>query len=161
MPAKASPVVRNLHTLVGERQHNDLGATLVPCPWRERKAAWGRVAWLILVVAVCIMVVWLCGCVLCCVLILCCVDCRVEYPKLVEHSPQKHLGGNDLPRTPSTCNPHLNKTRIHMCLEPGKEFINRITATGAYMCHRFLRASFKLNNFLNFCPFATFDSSKI
>jgi hypothetical protein len=41
---------------------------------------------------------------------------------------------------------------------PERSF-NRITATGAYMRHRFSRASFKLNNFLNFCPFATFDSS--
>ena len=41
-----------------------------------------------------------------------------------------------------------------------KGFVNRITATGAYMLHRFLRASFKLNNFSIFCPFATFDSSK-
>jgi hypothetical protein len=38
--------------------------------------------------------------------------------------------------------------------------LNRITATGAYMCHRFSWASFKLNNFSIFCPFATFDSSK-
>jgi hypothetical protein len=40
------------------------------------------------------------------------------------------------------------------------KLINRITATGAYMRHRFSWASFKLNNFSNFCPFATFDSSK-
>jgi hypothetical protein len=39
-------------------------------------------------------------------------------------------------------------------------FFNRITATGAYMHHRFLRASFKLNNFVNFCLFATFHRSK-
>ncbi len=38
--------------------------------------------------------------------------------------------------------------------------INRITATGAYMRHRFSWALFKLNNILNFCPFATLDSSK-
>jgi hypothetical protein len=38
--------------------------------------------------------------------------------------------------------------------------VNRITATGAYMRHRFSWASFKLNNFSNFCPFAMFDSLK-
>jgi hypothetical protein len=37
------------------------------------------------------------------VLILCCVDCRVEYPKLVDHFPPKHFKENDLPRTPNTC----------------------------------------------------------
>ncbi len=59
----ASLVARDLHTLVGEQWHDDLGTTLVPCPWRERKATWGRVAQLILVV-VCV----LCGCVVvCCV----------------------------------------------------------------------------------------------
>ncbi len=31
-----------------------------------------------------------------------------------------------------------------------KVLVNRITATGAYMHHRFLRASFKLNNVSNF-----------
>jgi hypothetical protein len=39
--------------------------------------------------------------------------------------------------------------------------LNRITATGAYMRHRFSWALFKLNNFLNFCPFAKFDSSNV
>ncbi len=39
--------------------------------------------------------------------------------------------------------------------------VNRITANGAYMRHRFLRASFKLNDFLNFRPFATLNSSNV
>jgi hypothetical protein len=38
--------------------------------------------------------------------------------------------------------------------------LHRLTATGAYMRHRFSWALLKLNNFLNFCLFATFDSSK-
>jgi hypothetical protein len=38
--------------------------------------------------------------------------------------------------------------------------VSRLTATGAYMHHRFSRALLELNNFLNFCPLATFDSSK-
>jgi hypothetical protein len=42
----------------------------------------------------------------------------------------------------------------------GPYTLNRITATGAYMRHRFSWALFKLNNFLNFCPFAMFDSLK-
>jgi hypothetical protein len=41
-----------------------------------------------------------------------------------------------------------------------KHLFNRITATGAYMRHRFSWASFKLYNFSNICQFATFDSSK-
>jgi hypothetical protein len=36
----------------------------------------------------------------------------------------------------------------------------RLTATGAYMRHRFSWASLELNNFSDFCPFATFVSSK-
>ncbi len=35
-----------------------------------------------------------------------------------------------------------------------------LTAIEPYKAHKFSWASFKLNNFLNFCPFATFDSSK-
>jgi hypothetical protein len=35
-----------------ERQRGDLGATLVHCPWRERKVAWVGVARLILLVGV-------------------------------------------------------------------------------------------------------------
>ncbi len=47
-------------------------------------------------------------CVDCCVWLcvmssLCCVDCRVEYPKLVECFPPQHLVGCNHPRTPSTC----------------------------------------------------------
>jgi hypothetical protein len=38
--------------------------------------------------------------------------------------------------------------------------LNSLTATGAYMHHRFSWALLELNNFLNFCPFATFDSLK-
>jgi hypothetical protein len=38
--------------------------------------------------------------------------------------------------------------------------VNSLTAIGPYMAHRFSWALFKLNNFLNFCSFATFDSSK-
>ncbi len=66
-------MARDLHTLVGEGRYNDLGATLVPCPWRDRKVTWGRVARLILVV-VCVLcgcaVVWLCV-VLCVNFVLC------------------------------------------------------------------------------------------
>jgi hypothetical protein len=47
-----------------ERQRNDLGATLVHYPWRERKADWVGVAWLILL----LVCGELFGCVLCCVL---------------------------------------------------------------------------------------------
>ena len=47
-----------------ERQRDDLGATLVHCPWRERKAAWVGVARLILL----LVCGELFGCVLCCVL---------------------------------------------------------------------------------------------
>ncbi len=40
--------------------------------------------------------------------------------------------------------------------------IDSLTAIGPYMAHRFSWTSlFKLNNFLNFYPFATFNSSKI
>jgi hypothetical protein len=38
--------------------------------------------------------------------------------------------------------------------------INSLTAIWPYMAHRFSWALFKLNNFLIFCLFATFDSSK-
>jgi hypothetical protein len=37
--------------------------------------------------------------------------------------------------------------------------INSLTAIGPYMAHRFSWALFKLNNFLNFSPLTTFDSS--
>jgi hypothetical protein len=40
-------------------------------------------------------------------------------------------------------------------------WLNRKTATGAYMRNRFSRALFKLNNFAIFCPFAMFDSSSV
>jgi hypothetical protein len=39
-------------------------------------------------------------------------------------------------------------------------FVNSLTAIGLYMAHRFSWALFKLNNCLNICPFATFDSSR-
>ncbi len=46
-------------------------------------------------------------CVVCCVFCVdfVCVDCRgkVEYLKLGKVIPPQHLGGNDHPRTPSTC----------------------------------------------------------
>ncbi len=38
--------------------------------------------------------------------------------------------------------------------------VKLLTAIGPCMAHRFSWASFKLNNFLNFRQFATFDSSK-
>jgi hypothetical protein len=38
--------------------------------------------------------------------------------------------------------------------------INSLITIGPYMAHRFSWASFKVNNFLNFCPLTTFDSSK-
>jgi hypothetical protein len=38
--------------------------------------------------------------------------------------------------------------------------LNSLTAIGPYMAHRLVLASFKANNFLNFCPLTTFDSSK-
>jgi hypothetical protein len=48
-----------------------------------------------------------CGWLLCVVgffvLSLCCVDCRVDYPMLVECFPPQHLVGCDHPRMPSTC----------------------------------------------------------
>jgi hypothetical protein len=46
------------------------------------------------------------------------------------------------------------------CFADDGTLVNKITATGAYMRHRFSWASFTLNYFSNFCPFATFDSSK-
>jgi hypothetical protein len=60
---------------------------------REGKATWGRVAWLIVLVVVC--------CVFCVDFV--CVDCRVEYLKLGKVILPQHLGGNDHPRMPSTC----------------------------------------------------------
>jgi hypothetical protein len=41
-----------------------------------------------------------------------------------------------------------------------KSVMNSLTAIGPYMAHRFSRASWKVNNFLNFYPLTTFDSSK-
>jgi hypothetical protein len=35
-----------------------------------------------------------------------------------------------------------------------------LTAIGPYLAHRFFGALFKVNNFLDFCPLTTFDSSK-
>jgi hypothetical protein len=37
---------------------------------------------------------------------------------------------------------------------------NSLTTIGQYMAHMFFLALFKTNNFLNFCPLITFDSSK-
>jgi hypothetical protein len=44
--------------------------------------------------------------------------------------------------------------RINIC------GFNSLTAIGPYMAHRFFLASFKANNFSNFCSLAMFDSSK-
>jgi hypothetical protein len=71
----------------------------------------------------------LCGVVLCCVN-LCCVDCRVGYPKLGNIIPPQHLGGKDHPRCQAHVIPHLNVTRIHMCLERGEKIINAINYGG-------------------------------
>ncbi len=38
--------------------------------------------------------------------------------------------------------------------------LNSLTAIGPYMAHRFSWDLFKFNNFSNFCPLTTFDSSK-
>ncbi len=38
--------------------------------------------------------------------------------------------------------------------------VNSLTTIGPYMAHRFFWALFKVNNFLNFCPLTTFDTSK-
>jgi hypothetical protein len=40
------------------------------------------------------------------------------------------------------------------------DVINSLTAIGPYMAHRFSWASFKANNFLNFCSLTTIDNSK-
>jgi hypothetical protein len=50
--------------------------------------------------------------------------------------------------------------KINKTIKCTMRMLNRKTATGAYMHHRFLRASFKLNNFSKFCPFVMFDKSK-
>jgi hypothetical protein len=42
----------------------------------------------------------------------------------------------------------------------GTSLFNSLTAIGPYLAHRFFWASFKVNNFLNFCPLTIFDSSK-
>ncbi len=38
--------------------------------------------------------------------------------------------------------------------------LNSLTAIGPYLAHRLFWALFKVNNFSNFCPLTTFDSSK-
>jgi hypothetical protein len=40
------------------------------------------------------------------------------------------------------------------------KLFNSLTAIGPYMAHSFSWALFKVNNFLNFCPLTSFDSSK-
>ncbi len=76
MPVSASLVACNLCTLVGEWRHNDLGVTLVPCPWRERKplgVGWHSSSWLLL-------------CVLCGFLVVCFVVCQFCVELIVELS---------------------------------------------------------------------------
>jgi hypothetical protein len=53
----------------------------------------------------------------------------------------------------------VGSTWVTLILHGTSRPLNRITATGAYMRHRFSWASLELNNFANFCPFAMFDSS--
>ncbi len=45
-------------------------------------------------------------------------------------------------------------------LDKLEKTLNSLTAIGPYMAHRFFWASFKVNNFSNFCLLTTFDSSK-
>jgi hypothetical protein len=52
---------------------------------------------------------------------LCCVDCRVEYSKLVECFT---------PGRPAHVNTHHNEMSIHMCLEPGEELFKAINYGG-------------------------------
>ncbi len=100
MPASASPVARDLHTLVGERQHHDLSVLLL-YPWRERErakllearaAAGSRGPSCVMCVLCCLYVV-----VCCCVF--CCVDCRVDDLKLGKLPPLDICGE----RTPQGC----------------------------------------------------------
>ncbi len=79
----------------------------------------------------CGVLIVVCGCVwLCVVSSLCCVECRVEYLKLVECLPPQHLVGCNHPRTPSTCESCLNEMSIHMCLNPGGELFKAINYGG-------------------------------
>ncbi len=54
----------------------------------------------------------------------------------------------------------LNNNEKSARFEARMAALNSLTTTGTYMHHRFSWASLELNNFANFCPFATFDSSK-
>ncbi len=49
---------------------------------------------------------------------------------------------------------------VQKLMVPDRNSLNSSTNIGPYMAHRFSWALFKHNNFSNFCPFATFDSSK-
>ncbi len=78
----------------------------------------------------CAILLWLvvvCGCVFWSSL--CCVDCRLEYPKLVECFPPQHLVECNHPRMPHV-NTRLNEMSIHMCLEVGEELFKAINYGG-------------------------------